>query len=140
MSYTELMDKIPASIYALALIMSVLSILGAILLLPLLVLALPENYFTSETRVQPAAGRSAWAVFLLILKNVLGLILLIAGILMLVLPGQGLLTMLGGLLLLDFPGEDGLERFLARLRQIRKSLNWIRKKGHKDPFLFDQEP
>ena len=61
------------------------------------------------------------------------------GLLMLVLPGQGILTLLAGLVLLDFPGKFLLLRWLARKDRILRSLNWIRKKGHKEPFATQMQ-
>jgi len=57
------------------------------------------------------------------------------GLFMLVLPGQGILTILAGLVLLDFPGKFLFLRWLVRKEKVLKSLNWIRKKGKKEPFL-----
>jgi hypothetical protein len=65
---------------------------------------------------------------LLIAKNVLGIVLVIAGVLMLLVPGQGLLTIVAGLILLDFPGKFDLERRLATQRHVWRSINWLRKR------------
>ena len=72
-----------------------------------------------------------------IAKIIIGLSLLLCGILMLVLPGQGLITMLIGLSLLPFPGKDKLESSLLARKTVRTSLNWIRIKAKKEPFIFD---
>jgi hypothetical protein len=56
---------------------------------------------------------------------------------MLVLPGQGLLTMLIGLSLLPFPGKQKMEQNILSRKSIRQSLNWIRIKANKEPFIFD---
>ncbi|MGB2741292.1 MAG: hypothetical protein WBC60_12155 [Cognaticolwellia sp.] len=72
-----------------------------------------------------------------IAKIIIGLSLLLCGILMLVLPGQGLITMLIGLSLLPFPGKDKLENNLLGRKAVRTSLNWIRVKANKEPFIFD---
>lgn len=72
-----------------------------------------------------------------IAKIIFGLFLLACGIAMLVLPGQGLLTMLIGLSLLPFPGKDKMEQKLLSRKSVRSSLNWIRIKANKDPFIFD---
>ena len=71
----------------------------------------------------------------LITKNLLGVILLIAGLVMLLVPGQGLLTIAVALILLDFPGKFRFER-LARHRPAvwRLSLNWLRKCAGHEPF------
>jgi hypothetical protein len=66
-------------------------------------------------------------------KNLIGYGLILAGILMLLLPGQGILTMITGLLLIDYPGKFRLERQIARQPAILKSLNWLRAKAQKPP-------
>lgn len=76
---------------------------------------------------------------ILIAKNLVGLVLLIAGIAMLVLPGQGLLTIAVGLVLIDFPGKFRLERWLATRRPVWRSLNWLRKRAGR-PELTRPEP
>ncbi len=72
-------------------------------------------------------------------KILLGVLLLSAGIAMLVLPGQGLITILVGLSLIPFPGKRRLELFLLSRKEVRSSLNWIRIKANKDPFIFDKK-
>ncbi len=74
-------------------------------------------------------------MLVLLLKNLLGFILFIMGIFMLVLPGQGILTLLAALVLLDFPGKFLLLRWMARKDRVIRSLNWIRRKGDKEPFI-----
>lgn len=70
-------------------------------------------------------------------KITVGIVLLICGLAMLVLPGQGLITMLIGLSLLPFPGKNKIEQNLLSRESVRTSLNWIRIKANKDPFIFD---
>lgn len=70
-------------------------------------------------------------------KTLVGCVLLVCGLAMLVLPGQGLLTILIGLSLVPFPGKHKLEQNLLARNSIRSSLNWIRIKAHKEPFIFD---
>lgn len=71
------------------------------------------------------------------MKIIVGIFFLLCGLVMLVLPGQGLITMLIGLSLLPFPGKRMIERSLLSRKSIRTSLNWIRIKANKDPFIFD---
>ena len=72
-----------------------------------------------------------------ITKIIAGVCLLVSGIIMLVLPGQGLITMLIGLSLLPFPGKNRMEQNLLSQKSVRSSLNWIRIKANKEPFIFD---
>ncbi|WP_290538524.1 S-methyl-5-thioribose-1-phosphate isomerase [Alcanivorax sp.] len=59
--------------------------------------------------------------------------LLVAGILMLVLPGQGLLTILIALMASTFPGKYRLERAIMRRPGVFRAANWIRRKYDRTP-------
>jgi UPF0716 family protein affecting phage T7 exclusion len=66
-------------------------------------------------------------------KNLCGTVLVLAGVAMLVLPGQGILTIVVGLLLIDFPGKFALEQKLVRRSSVLSAMNWIRTKAHRAP-------
>jgi len=68
-------------------------------------------------------------------KNLLGVLLVIAGLAMLVMPGQGLLTIVAGVLLIDFPGKYCLERWLVTRKTVWRSINWLRKRAGRKPLL-----
>jgi hypothetical protein len=72
-------------------------------------------------------------------KNVLGLVLIAAGIIMFVTPGQGLLTLVLGILLLDFPGKRRLERKLVSYRRIREPIDALRARYGAAPLVFDDD-
>ncbi|MFT7007439.1 MAG: hypothetical protein ACJAXJ_001954 [Colwellia sp.] len=72
-----------------------------------------------------------------IAKIIVGLFLLVCGVLMLVLPGQSIITILIGLSLIPFPGKNKIEQYLISRKSVRSSLNWIRLKAKKEPFIFD---
>jgi hypothetical protein len=96
---------------------------------------LPADYFLREEAGLVAdPKRHAW---LKLGKNLLGVVLLVAGIAMLVLPGQGVLTLLVAVALLDFPGKRRLERRIARSPRVLAALNSMRKKRGQPPFAFD---
>jgi hypothetical protein len=90
---------------------------------------------TSETSRLTPINRSV-SLMINIVKIMVGLFLLICGLVMLVLPGQGLLTMLMGLSLMPFPGKNKLEQTIVARKSVRYSLNWIRMKANKKPFIF----
>jgi hypothetical protein len=97
------------------------------------IVQLPVDYFT-RTKRRPLSTWEEHPVLrplYLIAKNLLGLVLILAGIAMLVLPGQGLLTIVVGVVLMNFPGKFRLERWIATRRPIMRSLNWLRKKAHR---------
>lgn len=98
-----------------------------------LVSQIPETYFLHKNR-QPQIWKSKFPLLRLItlmLKNIIGVLLIIGGLMMLVLPGQGLITLVTGFLFIDYPGKYKLERRLVASPLILKSLNWIRKKSNK---------
>ena len=97
------------------------------------VLQLPSDYFNRKNH-RPLDMWTAHPVLrplLLVAKNLLGLALIIAGIAMLVLPGQGLLTIVVGVVLMDFPGKFRLERWMATRGPVWHSLNWLRIRAHR---------
>lgn len=67
-------------------------------------------------------------ITLRVLKNLAGGLLAIAGIAMLVLPGQGLLTLILALVLLDLPGKQKLEARLLSSPRLLSMLNRFRQR------------
>lgn len=80
---------------------------------------------------------SSTAFVFSIAKIFVGVFLLMCGVVMLVLPGQGLITIVIGLSLIPFPGKNKIEKYLLSQKSVRSSLNWIRIKANKEPFIFD---
>jgi hypothetical protein len=74
---------------------------------------------------------------LVIAKNLLGYIFVLAGILMLMLPGQGVLTILIGIMLLNFPGKYELERWIVSHGSVFRSINWIRRHAGRTPLVLE---
>jgi len=117
-------------------IFGILCFVGSLLLLPILVARIPEDYFAHRHRESSVGGRHPVArVALALLKNAVGLLLVLAGIAMLVLPGQGILTIVIGLLVMDFPGKYHLEQALVRRRTVLSGLNWIRRRAGRRPLI-----
>jgi len=115
---------------------SLLSAIATLLAMPWVVTRLPEDYFDHPRREawQPSNDEPPPALFFGLLKNVVGALLLVLGVLMLFTPGQGVLTILAGLLLMNFPGKYRLERWLVERPGVLSSLNWLRKRRGKPPF------
>lgn len=121
---------------------SFLSLVLVVVLLPVIVTQLPEDYFIREKR-RPVArqkGHPVLMVFINLVKNLLGLLFIVAGVLMTFLPGQGLLTILIGLMLVNFPGKYRLEQALIRQKIISQTLNKLRRKAHRKPFQMPPDP
>jgi hypothetical protein len=114
---------------------SAVLLLATPLLVGWMVVRLPTDYFTSKRRQRPAYWERHHVLRPLVLaaKNVAGVVLVAAGLVMLVVPGQGLLTMAVGLMLVDFPGKFRLERWLATRPAVWRSINWLRKRARRTP-------
>ncbi len=108
---------------------------ASILIVPWLIRRLPGDYFLEENaETQRLRERHpVLRVVFLVLKNLLGYLLLIAGVVMLVAPGQGLLTILIGLMLMNFPGKRRLLIRIVRSKHLYRLIDWIRKHGGKEP-------
>lgn len=107
------------------------------MLIPFLIVRLPADFYVENNHRRRIFQDKPLLRFLfLAVKNTLGAILLIAGILMLVLPGQGILTILAALALLDFPGKRALEMRILHRPAILKSINWLRRRADREPLSF----
>ena len=109
-------------------ITSIIFLFLSLLFIPFLVTRIPVDYFNSPRRIGKARTLTWRKISLLIGRTIIGTLLLLAGIIMLVLPGQGLLTILAGILILEFPGKYRLERYLVKKPAILNSVNWIRRR------------
>lgn len=116
--------------------LSLVGLVATVLGVPWVVARLPHDYFNQSHRaVWHNAGDEPWfALVLGALKNIVGALLVLLGVLMLVTPGQGLLTLLVGLLLMNFPGKYQLERWLVQRPGVLRALNWLRRRGGHTPF------
>jgi hypothetical protein len=108
---------------------------ATLIFVPAMLVRIPPDYFAHEKRPhhrnspRSTAGELAFRTG----KNLLGAIMIIAGIAMLLLPGQGVLTMVAGLLLLDIPGKYALEKRIVSHRRVLGAINWMRRKAHREP-------
>lgn len=117
---------------------SLVAFVGSLIAVPWLIGRMRVDYFVSHRQKAEARHRRhpAAAALIWLLRNGFGLCLVVAGIAMLVLPGQGLLTILIGICLMDFAGKRRLIDRLTGKATIQKALNWVRKKQGKDEFVF----
>jgi hypothetical protein len=116
--------------------LSLASLVLTALLLPVFVVRLPPDYFL-DSRRDATGPRGVLHWIARASRNLLGFVFVVAGLAMLVLPGQGLLTILIGLLLLDFPGKRAIERRLVRRPKILAFLNRIRARRGREPLRID---
>lgn len=118
-------------------LVSVITFFGSLLAIPWLIGRLPANYFTLHRRkVEERHKQHPFvARMIFVLRNGIGTLFLLAGIAMLLLPGQGIITILIGFSFMDFPKKHALEDTLIRRPSVLKSLNWLRRKQKKQPFV-----
>jgi hypothetical protein len=118
-------------------LVGVVSLIATVALLPFLVVRIPEDYFRHRQRRHDYARDRHPLIHhgIVVLKNALGLALILAGVAMLVLPGQGLLTLLIGLMLTDFPGKYALEKRIVGQPGVLRAVNWLRQRAGHAPVL-----
>lgn len=99
---------------------------------------IPANYFSPhyhENFLPDSSWLTRWSAT--ILKNIAGAILVVAGVVMLIGPGQGILTILVGLILMDIPGKRPLEARIVQRPTVLAAVNKLRAKYDKPPLILD---
>jgi hypothetical protein len=119
---------------------SLVIFLVGLVLLPWLVVRIPEDYFVGRRRSRQyrIGSDSLLAWLLLVIKNLAGGVLVLLGIAMLVLPGQGLLAIVLGIALMNFPGKYRLERWLVSRGSTLKLINYLRRRRGKPVLVLDE--
>ncbi len=118
---------------------SVLMFAASLAVVSVVIVWIPADYFARSRRPKsvwterPLVVRCVWFV----VKNVLGVALLLAGLVMLITPGQGLLSIFAGIMLMDLPGKYRLERWLVRRPPVLRSINWLRRRKGAAPLVID---
>jgi hypothetical protein len=114
---------------------------GGLVIMPILLARMRADHF-----VHPDPPTGSWRkrhpvirLSVSVIKNGLGVVLLVAGILMLVLPGQGIITILVAISLLSFPGKRRLELLIVRQGPVLKGVNWIRAKAGRPPLILPED-
>lgn len=110
---------------------------GAIVLV---MVKIPANYFSPNYELD-FLPKTHWTVKwgALILKNILGVLLILLGIILSLpgIPGQGLLTILLGLIMLDIPGKRPLEAKIIQRPAILAAINNLRARFKRPPLILD---
>ncbi len=112
---------------------SVILLLGSVVATPWVVSRLPEDYLLQRQR--PAVARSALNTIAQALRTLIGVLLILLGLTMLIIPGPGLVTLLVGISIARFPGKHRLLRYVASREAVYGSLNWMRQR-HQKPLLL----
>lgn len=115
--------------------LSGLAFVVSLVVVPVLVVRLPADYFAHGRREKPPWGEAHPIVRggMIAGKNLLGAVFVIVGLIMLLTPGQGLITVVIGIVLLDFPGKYRLERWAVSRRPVLGAMNWLRQKAGRPP-------
>lgn len=99
---------------------------------------LPADYFSStyaKNHINDSRFLVRWGG--VILKNLIGFVLVIVGIIMVVTPGPGGLTILLGLVMMDIPGKRPLEVKLIQKPAVLAAINKLRVRYDKPPLIID---
>lgn len=136
----QLLAHLNGRFVLIGLVIFVVAFVVSLALVSFLLVKLPPTYF------QASHDRGFWEDRHqmirwggIILKNLLGLILVVLGILMSLpgVPGQGVLTILLGVMLMDFPGKRRLEYKIVSQPKMLGAINRLRKKFEKPPLVLD---
>jgi len=116
---------------------SVFMFLGFLLAIPILILRLPTDYFLNQATPNHKKDKtmSISRRIYVILKNVLGIVFILAGIALFFLPGQGIITLLIGISLLNIPGKHHLFLIIFKQKRVLRSMNRLRARFNKPAFL-----
>ncbi|MDA0322493.1 MAG: hypothetical protein O2923_07235 [Verrucomicrobia bacterium] len=118
---------------------SVIMFFASLIAIPVLVVRIPEDYFDGKHRElwSWGGGHRLMRSGLRFLKSTLGVVFILAGLAMLILPGQGILTILVGMMLINFPGKYQFERWLVTRRPVARSIDWLRRRADKGPLRVE---
>ena len=116
---------------------SLIAFIGTIAMLPFFISRIPDDYFLHSARRSSRHCRtSPGRLLYLVVKNIVGIVFIIAGIIMLFIPGQGILTILIGVMLMNFPKKRLLALRLIRQPSVLKAVNWMRSRSRRPPLIL----
>lgn len=110
-------------------------------ILIILVIVLPADYFSRrrEKRIPLSGGRKFFGWCGIIVKNIVGGLLALAGIPLIFpgVPGPGLLLIVIGVSLLDFPGKRRMQSTLLGKPSVRRGIDSLRNRFGRPPLILD---
>ena len=112
----------------------------SLIVVGIVMVKLPANYFSPHYTQDFMPGKPwfvRWSA--VILKNLLGVFLILLGIILSLpgVPGQGLLTILLGLIMLDIPGKRPLEARIIQRPAVLATINKLRARYNKPPLEME---
>lgn len=118
---------------------SLLLYIGALLMIPYLIRRVDADFFMHMQEiadgVRPPPNHH---ILRLVVQNIVGAFVMLAGFIMCFIPGQGLLTMFLGLLLITFPGRRAMVLSIVRRPSIAKGINWLRRRHGAEDIHFPE--
>ena len=119
-------------------LISFLTFLFGLLLMPFVIMRLPEDYFLSpQNGDQTSTVLRDSSTLFLVFKNLMGGVLLCLGVVMLFLPGPGLMVALIGLSLVDITGKRWVLGRILNISGLRSAINGLRGKRGRPPLKFE---
>jgi hypothetical protein len=123
-----------------AALLFVVTFAGSLAVVSFLLVRLPADYFRASYQRRFWTGQHQAVRWMgMALKNILGAILVVLGIVMSLpgVPGQGILTILLGIMLLDFPGKQRWEQKIVSRPRVLQAINRLRKRFGAQPLVLD---
>ena len=111
-------------------VLSIIMIVLAMLIIPIRIILLPQDYLLKKDDRTPFLTKLANKPYL-IFKNLLGILLILAGIAMLILPGQGVIVLIIGLSLMNIPAKHRLMLRMMGHPRILRAINRLRSRANK---------
>ena len=138
---TSLLDLFPPGMLLQVAIVSAIVFAGSLIAIPFILVRLPADYFDVRVpRTWMKGSNPTLRMIMLVIRNVAGTLFVLAGLSMLLLPGQGLLTILIGISLMHFPGKRRLEAKIIGQRTLFRGVNALRAKFGKPEFTLAPRP
>ena len=133
---------VPGQVWAALSVTSLALFLVSALLMPWLLVRLPADALLRPrlTLWERLTRASPVGVALVLLRNLLGLMLFLAGVAMLFLPGQGLLTMAAGVALLDVPLRHRLLVWILHRHSVGRMVDCLRARAGVAPLERPRPP
>ncbi|MFP4546733.1 MAG: hypothetical protein ACOC2F_03880 [Bacteroidota bacterium] len=115
---------------------SILTFVVSLAVIPVVIINLSPDYFYGRKKSMLPYRNNILRYTMLILKNLLGYILILLGVIMLFIPGQGLLSITLGIILINFPGKKKLEYKFFSNKKVLRLINSIRRRAGKEIIVF----
>lgn len=117
-------------------VISIITCAVGLVIAPWWIIRLPADYFLCQEPAKQCTSLARhWTRCLV--RNFIGCIFILAGLVMLVLPGQGVLTALAGVMIMEFPAKHRVVRAILQRPSVLHTLNWVRRKAGKPALLVN---